>query len=351
MRVEPVRDASTRTISRAAAAGSGVWTQQPARAASNPVRASPGSARPGSRRSGRSGRARARTAWRSTTIRPVTSETGDAPVDRGADGVQRPRPDDAGRRRRACRRCRGRSAGSGSAGSARDAAALGASGASSPAARATRRPAAARPGRARPSQRQPGSASPRAADDRSRPGPRRSRAGRPRRRRGRRGSRSSSRPMTVEPVGPAVERERRLERGRDRQARDRVACGRTAGSRGRCRTGRSIDRRQEVGLEERDAVRRRRGRRRSRGPGPARRARCRSPRRHDLAGRRPRRRSVHGSAIGDRAAARPDVDDPDRRRAGGPRARRASRRMTSARAELDEPLGLRPRDERPGDRR
>ena len=55
-----------------------------------------------------------------------------------------------------------------------------------------------------------------------------------------------------------------------------------------------------------------------------------------------------GERHGDRPAPGPDVGDPDRRRAGRARRGRGAARTISSLGELDEPLGLRARDERPG---
>ena len=159
------------------------------------------------------------------------------------------------------------------------------------------------------------------------------------------GSRSSSRPMTAEPV-----RRRRRARAPARTtsrpaARRSRRAGRTAGwpgprrTDGRDRTG------QQVRLHERDPVRRRHAptafsARVERVVGHV--------GREDLDRRSSARSPAQRDGEGDRdgAAARPDVDDPDRRRTGRPR-RSAEPPHDLRLGELDEPLGLRSRDQRP----
>ena len=141
-----------------------------------------------------------------------------------------------------------------------------------------------------------------------RPGRRRSRAARPRRRPSASGSRSSSRRIDVQAVGPAVERRPRLERELARQPVDLRRSRRTAGSRRSAAYGGSHDRRQQVRLDEHASGPR------PHGPTAFSRARSSAAAETSIAitstcSAIRRVRSAASSASGDRPRARPDVGD------------------------------------------
>ena len=155
-------------------------------------------------------------------------------------------------------------------------------------------------------------------DDRARPGRRRSRAGRRRRAPARRAAASSSRPITRQPVGAAVERDGRLE-ATPRSGSAGDASARTYGRFASTRSnGSGDDRRQQVGLGEATVVGDARARPRSRAPGPAPPPRCRSR------GPRPRRRRAAPRSATARATAIAPLPVPtSATRSGGAPAGRA----------------------------
>ena len=280
------------------------------------------------------------------------SVTGDArgPAPRGSRPACPARS--RGRRRRASRRCRGRSGAMGRMGSGvvmvghvlmmpdRRRERWRRLEVSRPTTRATR----GRPARSTSTAHAP-------ARQRRRPRARRSpRPGRPRSRAARRRPCDQRLGQPVdqplddrEPVGAAVERERRLERRRARQLGHRVAPDvRQVGQDEVERRRRA--RRQQVRLDERGPGPRRHARPRSRGPARAHRARCRSP-----GSRPPRARAAPQRAPPARPRSRHSPSRRPRSGAAAPRRPRAAPQPPHdlGLGELDEPLGLGPRDQRP----